>query len=104
MAPKGWAALTSRKVWFESKINAYIRAKAAGTLESWWAGTLDEFFIKYHWSLSDEEEPVTGAVYVEPGADEVDRKIEKELAMARKEMVRCLCGSNIHNALTSIIF
>lgn len=65
MAPKGWAACSSRKLWLDSKMDEYCLAKAEGALASWWPGLYDRYFKEYHWSLADDEEPVKGTLYAD---------------------------------------
>lgn len=76
MAPRGWAALSSRKKWLDSRSESYILARASNTFDAWLTSLYHEYFTTYHWSLEDHEEPDPAKSYREP--DDKDGNLLKE--------------------------
>ena len=66
MAPRGWAALSSRKLWLDDRREGYVLARASNTLEAWYGNVFRDYFTRYHWSLQDDEEPDPSRAYDEP--------------------------------------
>lgn len=87
MAPKGWAALTSRKAFLDAKGDEFLRAKQANSLDSWWPGFFDLYFAEYHWSLPDDKEPLADATYTEPTDNDPLAIAIKETAKKKTEDV-----------------
>lgn len=88
MAPRGWAALSSRKSWLDLKMEGYILARASNTLDSWLAKVFHEYFSAYHWSLQDNEEPDSSQVYNEPAPSDSEAVSVKEAKISARKDVR----------------
>jgi len=87
MAPRGWAALSSRKQWLDNKRESYILARASNTFDAWLTNLYHEYFTTYHWSLEDDEEPDPVGSYEEPGPGDDDGiSIKEKKISARKDV------------------
>jgi hypothetical protein len=93
MAPRGWAALSSRKQWLDSKSESYILARASNTLDAWLTNLYHEYFMVYHWSLEDNEEPDPNKSYPEPMPEDKDSACLKEKRISTRKDVSLLFSS-----------
>jgi hypothetical protein len=94
MAPRGWAALSSRKQWLDNKRESYILACASNTFDAWLTNLHHEYFMTYHWSLEDHEEPDPARSYEEPEPGDNNGIFLKEKKInARKDV----CLKNFHH-------
>lgn len=87
MAPRGWAALSSRKTWLDAHREGYVLARASNSLEGWYAKFFHDYFDLYHWSLQDNEEPDPGRTYTEPDSHDTDAmSLKMDKINARKDV------------------
>jgi hypothetical protein len=87
MAPRGWAALSSRKAWLDVKREGYVLARATNTIDGWYTKVFHEYFATYHWSLQDHEEPDPSRTYSEPASADTDAAAFKtDKVNARKDV------------------
>ena len=64
MAPRGWAPKgNSRHDWLHGRAADFHEALNLGIKDQWLTKTTREWFETYHWRLTDDVEPVAGAVY-----------------------------------------
>lgn len=66
MAPHQWSEGTSRHDWLHSRGATYQESLRTKTKVSFLEKLYHDWFQTYHWSLSNKEEPIPGAVYPEP--------------------------------------
>lgn len=88
MAPKGWAAGTTRKEWLTSRLDDFISARKNNTTDLFYSNVFKAWFALYHWSLPDNIEPAPGAAYTEPDPDNTDACSEKEEKIGKKKRAR----------------
>ena len=91
MAPRGWAADTTRKSFLDDRGSQYQLAVDSNTKIAFFEKLYHDYFNIYHWSLKDTDEPVPDTVYTEPTAE--DALSEKEAIISKKKQVRVVYAS-----------
>jgi hypothetical protein len=94
MAPRGWAAITTRKSFLDDRGPQYQLAVDGNTKTAFFEKLYHDYFNIYHWSLKDTDEPVPGAVYAEPITN--DAIAEKETIISKKKQV-CVVYTSTQN-------
>lgn len=94
MPPRGWTGHTSRRAFLDGYLDAYETSKKdSSDLEKFMLKVVAAYFKRYHWSLTDKEEPIEGHEYSEPDADDTDALNKKKEIIDKKTTVSLFCMS-----------
>jgi hypothetical protein len=89
MAPCAWSEGTSRDEWLHSWGPQYEESVLAKMKVAFLEQLYPDWFSKYHWSLTDQEEVDLDAQYTEP-VDEANILQKHKIIMAKKVVAKCI--------------